>query len=193
MFGESLGNADNGLQVTSQLSPWETRLYNPTLQSTVVAEFPQGSPRAEARGIFRENVTKLYEALDKIVVETDKPLDAYAASQLIIETLNTIVPPENQFKPLNTHLSEVSDYLQSLCSLVTEETGLTDHHVGLLAHAVAPLHDRMKFLGNHQSQLPQDHELIIGNVIDTYFPKWGVPPEDVQFIATASGSLTTVF
>jgi hypothetical protein len=137
---------------------------------------------------YYDNFLK-YKARLKELVEQNKGQKDKAV-ELIYEAMETINPRATRRKELDMHLLSVGQDAHRLGDILKQhppapgkEAFLPAEHLDLIAQYVGPLHDVMKFLGSPDMQANDSHEILMGYIINEFFPALGFTPEETSIIA----------
>ncbi len=158
---------------------------------------------AQARLEFWQNVEKLLGQIEKTVNVLKRkkvePTAFFYPAGILREMVETIKPKANQDAGLNNHLKSVANYARKITRLiiaVIEKNSreniqntplLTKRYLQILSTMIAPLHDIIKHLGNFQSQLSSDHQVVIEHIFTKFGSFFGLDEEEQRFAAQVIG------
>lgn len=152
------------------------------------------------RTTFWQNVARVISALkDRNFDNVPLVGDEHRAVTILKQLIAEVTPPKDQFKPLNEHLSETTEYAaglyQSLALDHSTDQGLStdptqqqssfleSQDLQIIAEVITPLHDLAKHLGSHASQVASDHQVVMAYLLETYGLKLGLEDNQATFAA----------
>ncbi len=92
-------------------------------------------------------------------------------------------------KGLRDHLEESGEAATFYKTLLTQHTNaegrtyIVPKKLELMAHVMAPNHDKLKLLGTHEQQTISDHAILLADTMRQYFKQLGFSDEEIAFLA----------
>jgi hypothetical protein len=151
-----------------------------------------------SRQDFWRNVTILLERLSKIdaLFKAKRVTNPNLQNRVEVfeKAIASLKHRKEQYQPLNEHLHTTTQYASKLIDALIEKVhqnksklATTDRQLELIATPITPLHDIIKHLGELNSQISTDHQVVIQHIVTTFSGFFQLNPAETNFAAAVIG------